>query len=78
MLLAKNVVVHDPETDLVKIDRERMQANGWPLTVADFVDKARSESSVPALKVLEEAVRESAAAPSSGVTPPPAGSKGTE
>jgi hypothetical protein len=61
MFLAKNVVVHDPEIDLAKIDSKRMQAHGWPKAAVDFIDLARSAAPVPNLEVLEEAVRESSA-----------------
>ena len=61
MILAKNVVVHDPETDLAKIDSQRMQDHGWPKAAADFVGEGRPIPSVPDVEVLEAIVRESLA-----------------
>jgi hypothetical protein len=69
MFLAKNVVVHDPETDLAKIDAHRMQVHGWSKVAVDLVDEARSGPSVPDLEALEEAVRRSAAAPGTPHSP---------
>jgi hypothetical protein len=61
--------------------RFRLGRGGWSNVAVDFVarsvDKARLDSSVPALEALEEAVRESAAATSATAQDPTA-SKGTE
>ena len=55
MLLAPNVVVHDPETDLAKISSERLRAHGWPAAAIELMDKARSiyGASVPEVSVPE-------------------------
>jgi hypothetical protein len=61
MLLAPNVVVHDPETDLTKIDSKRLRSHGWPAG-AEFLDKVRSRPSlpVPDLDALELAASRAA------------------
>jgi hypothetical protein len=45
MLRARNVVVHDPETDPAKISASRLQLHGWPAAVVQYFESIRSRNS---------------------------------
>jgi hypothetical protein len=47
MLIAPNVVAHDPEKDLTKIDSNRLRQDGWPAGAIEFLDKLNSGPSLP-------------------------------
>ncbi|WP_158267986.1 hypothetical protein [Bradyrhizobium sp. MOS002] len=42
MRIANNVVVHNPETNLGKIDADRLRSHGWP---DEVVQQQREQSS---------------------------------
>jgi hypothetical protein len=63
MLIAPNVVAHDPEKDLTKIDSNRLRQHGWPASAIEFLDKVHSGHSlpVPDSKSLDLAASQSSA-----------------
>ena len=42
VLIAPNVVVHDPETDSTKINSERLRSHDWPKVVVAYFERERS------------------------------------
>jgi hypothetical protein len=70
MLLAPNVVVHDPETNFAKINSNRLRENGWPQVA---VESMNNPIPIPELEALESAADESegpeSTLPGSIVTP---------
>jgi hypothetical protein len=41
MNIAKNVVVHDPETDPTKINAQRLEAHGWPQGAVQYFQQGQ-------------------------------------
>jgi hypothetical protein len=63
MLIAPNVVAHDPERDLTKIDSNRLRQDGWPTGAIEFLHKLHSGPGlpVPDSKSLDLAASQSSA-----------------
>jgi hypothetical protein len=47
MLIAPNVVVHDPETDLAKVNSKRLREHGWPASVVQAIENTESATPMP-------------------------------
>ncbi len=46
MRIADNVIVHDPETSLGKINADRLRAHGWPEEVVQQQQQREQSSQV--------------------------------